>query len=325
MHYDVFNGDADGLCSVTQLRLAQPRASEFVTGTKRDIALLDRVQAGCGDSVTVLDISAGTNRQALLRLAGAGASIEYFDHHDPGALPLPRGVVSHIDTAPGVCTGILVDRHLGGAQRPWAVTAAFGDNLVAEAHALAAPLRLAPAALHTLRDLGDGLTHNSYSDRLEEALVPPADLARTLIEAADPWRFVATNRAYAAIDEARRRETALARDVRPLRVLDGAMVYVLPPTPWARRVRGLFGNEIANNEPALAHAVLTLRDDGDYAVSLRAPRAHPYGAGALCREFGGNGREAAAGIGRLPRAALDDFVARLGVAYPGARCRAPPR
>ena len=316
MHYDVFNGDADGLCSVVQLRLAQPRESEFVTGTKRDIALLERVPAGRGDSVTVLDVSAHANRAALDRIAGAGAAVEYFDHHDPGTLPLPHGVVSYIDTAPGVCTGILVDRHLGGAQRPWAVTAAFGDNLIAEARTLAAPLGLAPAALDALRDLGDGLTHNSYSDRLEDAVVPPAELARALIDARDPQRFIATNRAYAAIDAARRREVALAREVAPARLMPGAAVYVLPDVPWARRVRGLLGNEVANAHPARAHAVLTVRDDGDYAASVRAPRARPSGAGALCRTFGGNGREAAGGIGRLPRDALDDFVARLDAAYP---------
>ncbi len=322
MHYDVFNGDADGLCSVAQLRLAQPRVSEFVTGTKRDIALLDRVRAGRGDSVTVLDISAQANRRALERLAGDGVRVEYFDHHDAGSQPLPDGVVSHIDTSPGVCTGILVDRHLGGTQRCWAVTAAFGDNLIAEAYALAAPLGLEPAGLEALRNLGDGLTHNSYSDRIEDAIVPPAELARALIDAADPFRFIASNRAYGAIDEARRREIALARKVAPSQVLPGADVYVLPDAAWARRVRGLLGNEVANAAPVRAHAVLTVRDDGDYAVSLRAPRANPIGAGALCRAFGGNGREAAAGIGQLPRAALDDFVGRLSSAYPGVEGKA---
>lgn len=317
MHYDVFNGDADGICSVVQLRLAQPRDSTFVSGTKRDIALLDRVRAGRGDSVTVLDVSAHANRDALERLVRDGVAVEYFDHHYAGDAPLPRGVTAHIDPSPGVCTGILVDRHLHGAQRPWAVCAAFGDNLVDEARLLAAPLGLASGALDALRDLGDDLTHNSYSDRLEDAVVPPDAMARLLIGAGDPFRFVATSPAYAAIDEARRREVALARQTAPARVLPGALVYVMPDEAWARRVRGLFGNEVANARPSLAHAVMTVRDDGDYAVSVRAPRAHPHGAGALCRAFGGNGREAAAGIGRLARGDLPAFVARLASAYPG--------
>ncbi|MGB5082223.1 MAG: acetyltransferase, partial [Burkholderiales bacterium] len=35
---DVFNGDADGLCSLRQLRLAEPAESQLVTGVKRDIS-----------------------------------------------------------------------------------------------------------------------------------------------------------------------------------------------------------------------------------------------------------------------------------------------
>jgi hypothetical protein len=315
MHFDVFNGDADGLCSIVQLRLAQPRDSVFVTGPKRDIALLARVQAKAGDSVTVLDVSADTNRAALERLVRDGVAVEYFDHHYAGDAPLPAGVDAHVDTSANVCTGMLVDRHLRGRHRIWAVVAAFGDNLIDAACDLAAPIGAGAGMLDALHDLGDAITHNSYSDRPEDALVPPGELARVLIAHADPLRFVATSAVYAAIDEARRRDVALARDTAPAHVLPGAIVFVLPDAAWARRVRGIFGNEIANARQALAHAVVTVRADGDYAVSLRAPRANPAGADALCREFGGNGRAAAAGIGRLPRHELQEFVARLAGYY----------
>ena len=45
MHYDVFNGDADGICALLQLRLEEPLVSTRITGIKRDIALLERVHA----------------------------------------------------------------------------------------------------------------------------------------------------------------------------------------------------------------------------------------------------------------------------------------
>lgn len=315
MHFDVFNGDADGICSIVQLRLAQARESVFVTGAKRDIALLDRVQARPGDTVTVLDVSADTNRAALDRLVRVGAAVEYFDHHHAGDAPLPPGVLAHIDPSPDVCTGILVDRHLRGRERIWAVVAAFGDNLLDAACDLAAPLAINAGALEALSDLGQALTHNSYSEHVEDALVAPAELAHVLIATGDPLRFIATSRLYAALDAAHRRDIALARDTAPTQSSAGALVYVLPDAPWARRVRGIFGNEIANADPARAHAVVTEREDGDYAVSVRAPRASPYGADALCRKFGGNGRAAAAGIGRLPRGELRQFVARLIEAY----------
>jgi hypothetical protein len=37
MQYDVFNGDADGICALVQLRLAKPIQSNLITGVKRDI------------------------------------------------------------------------------------------------------------------------------------------------------------------------------------------------------------------------------------------------------------------------------------------------
>ena len=80
MHFDIFNGDADGICSLLQLRLQNPVDAERITGVKRDIALLDRVNAGFGDHVTVLDISMANNAAALQRLLSAGAVVDYVDH-----------------------------------------------------------------------------------------------------------------------------------------------------------------------------------------------------------------------------------------------------
>ena len=42
-YFDVFNGDADGMCALHQLRLSYPRRAALVTGVKRDIDLLRRV------------------------------------------------------------------------------------------------------------------------------------------------------------------------------------------------------------------------------------------------------------------------------------------
>ena len=67
-----FNGDADGLCALQQLRLVDPRDATLVTGVKRDIQLLRRVNAATGDEVTVLDISLDANRERSLPSAGRG-------------------------------------------------------------------------------------------------------------------------------------------------------------------------------------------------------------------------------------------------------------
>jgi hypothetical protein len=315
-HFDVFNGDADGICSLVQLRLAAPLAATLVTGTKRDNALLARVAAQPGDVVTVLDIAVATNHAALVRLLDSGVRVTWFDHHYAGDLPAHAGFTAHLDPAPDVCTGILVDRHLGGRHRGWAVVAAFGDNLVAVAEALAQPLALPAEALAALRALGDGITYNAYSDVEADAIVPPADLFRALLAAKDPLYFVATDSAYRRIDAARRQDLALARAVEPAQRAGRADVYVLPDEPWSRRVRGVFGNELANAAPERAQAVLTVNDRGGYAVSVRAPRLQATGADAVCRQFGtGGGRAAAAGIAHLPKDQLPTFVARLAECY----------
>ena len=80
-NYDVFNGDADGICALQQLRLHSPRNTVLISGLKRDIDLLSQVKAGAGDNITVLDISLEKNRVALDRVLEAGASVFYADHH----------------------------------------------------------------------------------------------------------------------------------------------------------------------------------------------------------------------------------------------------
>ena len=100
--YDVFNGDADGICALHQLRLETPRAGELITGVKREIALVKRVEAGAGDELTVLDISFARNAAAVASALAAGARVQYFDHHYAGDIPAHpnlSAVISEMGTA----------------------------------------------------------------------------------------------------------------------------------------------------------------------------------------------------------------------------------
>ena len=65
MHHDVFNGDADGICALHQLRLAEPLDATLVTGLKREIDLVRRVDARPGDTVSVFDVSLSVNRDEM--------------------------------------------------------------------------------------------------------------------------------------------------------------------------------------------------------------------------------------------------------------------
>ena len=104
--FDVFNGDADGICALLQLRLDEPRDATLVTGVKRDIKLLARVPARRGDRVTALDISLDKNRDPLVGILEAGADVLYADHHYPGEIPRHENLNALIDTAAevGTCT-----------------------------------------------------------------------------------------------------------------------------------------------------------------------------------------------------------------------------
>jgi len=314
--FDVFNGDADGICALQQLRLAEPAETVLVTGPKRDIELVARADARAGDEVTVLDVSLDRNRAALEALLARGARVRWFDHHFAGAIPVHRLFEAHIETAPDVCTSILVDRHLDGQFRAWAVVAAFGDNLPEVAERLAAPLGLDGPRLDRLRSLGESMNYNAYGETAADLLVAPAELYRLVRPYADPLEFAAREEAAGRLDEGRRADLASAAAVPPHRSSKRSTVYVLPDTPWARRVIGAFANRLADADPRRAHAVVVPNAAGGFTVSMRAPRDIPYSADAIARTYPtGGGREGAAGIDNLPPGELDEFIARLESMY----------
>ena len=313
--YDIFNGDADGICALQQLRLAQPRASRLITGVKRDIALVSRVSAAAGDELTVLDVSFADNRDALLPLLAAGAHCVYFDHHFPGDIPAHPNLVAHIRYAPGVCTSLLVDEHLSGQFRAWAVVAAFGDNLCTEAYQVATRLHLGGSELATLRELGECLNYNAYGDRPEDLHFHPAELYRRLHPYTDPLEFAARDPAFETLRDGLREDLGQAAAIAPLFDSPTHYLLILPDAAWARRVHGTWANRLATGQTQRAHAVLIERADG-YRVSVRAPAVNPVGADQLCRRFpSGGGRPGAAGINTLPQERLAEFTSAFSAAF----------
>jgi hypothetical protein len=316
-HYDVFNGDADGICALVQLRRAQPRDAVLVTGVKRDIDLLKQVQAEPGAQITVLDISLDKNRSDLERLLAAGADVFYCDHHFAGDIPHSPQLQTLINPAADVCTSLLVNGHLQGAFPGWAVVGTFGDNLRDSALRLARPLDITPGQLQQLEQLGIYINYNGYGPALQDLHFPPADLYRLLSRFDDPFAFMTAEREhFQRLEIGYREDMAAAAALAPEYRDTAAAVYLLPDAPWARRVSGVFGNDLANSDPARAHAVVTARADGNYLVSVRAPLSNKTGADVLCREFPtGGGRAAAAGINALPATQLPEFIARIAAFY----------
>ena len=315
--YDIFNGDADGICALHQLRLAQPRAATLVTGVKRDVRLLERVAAAAGDELTVLDISLKANAGAAQRALAAGARIAWFDHHAAGDIPRHANLGAHIDTAPDICTSLIVDRYLNGRHRAWAVVAAFGDNMAESARRAAGGLDLDEAELARLRELGECINYNAYGETVEDLHYPPADLYGVLSRYPEPLDFIEGEPVLDVLRAAMADDLDRARSLVPRDATAGAALYVMPDAAWSRRVHGIFANQLATRHPQRAHALL-VGNAGGYTVSVRAPLARPFGADALCLRFEtGGGRQAAAGINRLPESDLSRFTAEFNRAFAG--------
>ncbi|PSJ18536.1 DHH family phosphoesterase [Nitrosomonas supralitoralis] len=305
----VFNGDADGVCALHQLRLADPTTANLITGVKRDIKLLDRVKADSDDLVTVLDISLDSNRKELMRLLESGVKVEYFDHHYAGEIPQHRNLTAHIDLSVDVCTSLLVDQFLKGKFHLWAITAAFGDNLIQKARQLTVSAGLTEAETDQLAHLGEYLNYNGYGDNLPDLHFHPVALYEEIKPYINPFDFIAKSIAFKKLAAGYQDDTSQANSLQPLTATEQYAAYLLPDAPWARRVSGIFANKLANAYPKRAHAVITPNHAGNYTVSVRASLANPSGADVLCLQFDtGGGRKAAAGINHLPTNSLDIFV-----------------
>ncbi len=309
--YYAFNGDADGLCALQQLRLIEPQPATLVTGVKRDITLLRRIRGQSGDAVTVLDVSLDQNREDLLRLLESGVPVRYFDHHRSGALPRHSLFEAHIDEAADVCTSILVDRHIGGRYRAWTVVAAFGDNLTGPARAMALQAGWNGQATAALEKLGICLNYNAYGESIEDLHFHPAELARQMMPFRDPADFIEETEVYAKLHAGYEEDMAKARRVANGRE-SGMGIIVLPDEPWARRAMGVLINELARIRPGAPLAILSPRASGGFTVSVRVPAESPVSAAEFCGEFAtGGGRRSAGGINCLAEADLDRFTARF--------------
>ncbi len=310
---DVFNGDADGICALLQLRQNKSGSgqnNQLVTGIKRDIQLLKQVSAQDGDYVTVLDISLDKNRDDLQRILNHGAQVFYSDHHFYGAMPEHPNLTTCINTDSDICTSLLINQYLDNSHYLWAVTGAFGDNLNHSALILATQHQLSSIQFEQLKQLGILINYNGYGADIHDLHFHPADLFKQLLPYNNPFNFINDSQSVFqklknGYDEDNKNISNLSSEYQT----DKVALFILPDAPWARRISGIFSNELVNRYPDRAHAVVTYNKQGGYLISVRAPLNNKTGADDLCRQFEtGGGRKAAAGINHLPTEQLDMFI-----------------
>ena len=315
--YDVFNGDADGICALVQLRQLEPRDAILVTGVKRDISLLKQVDAVDGDRITVLDISMEKNQSDLVRLLSKGANIFYVDHHAAGKVPVSASLMSLINESSDISTSLLVNNYLRGARLGWGVVGTFGDNLKNVAHEMLSSSSISSDQVVLLEKLGIYMNYNGYGADLSDLHFTPKELYQLVVVYDDPLDFITDSREhFEKLEAGYKQDFAAVTSLKPLRVSTSTAIYMLPNQPWSRRVSGVFSNDLTNQHPGRAHAVMTEKSSGSYLVSVRAPLLNKQGASKLCSQFAtGGGREAAAGINDLPGDQLNSFIDKFEACF----------
>lgn len=315
--YDVFNGDADGICGLHQLRLVDPVPdADLITGVKRDITLLSRIEEVKNSSIAVFDVSMHSNITSLEHLLAAGNDILYIDHHFPGEIPKASNLRYHINPDPDQCTSLIVDSLLGGEFRLWALCGAFGDNLDKIANVIAAEIGLSVAETVCLREIGELINYNSYGTQVKDLYFSPENLYRAIREYRSPFDFFERSKTLKTLKVGFDSDMNLALSQPEYKKCGKNRIFRFPDNPWARRVSGVFANLKARENPSGAHALITENRDDSLRISVRAPLENKQGADTLCRAFpSGGGRAAAAGINALPPDLLENFLTKFEQTY----------
>jgi single-stranded DNA-specific DHH superfamily exonuclease len=257
------------------------------------------------------------NRKGVERVLAAGAEVFYVDHHFAGDIPTSPKMQAIINEAPDVCTSLLINGHLKGQFCAWAVVGAFGDNLKNSALAAAKSLSVNDAELKSMENLGTYINYNGYGENISDLHFSPENLFKLLSPYSNPLDFIRDSREqFEKLENGYNDDMHSAASLQPERATASTAVFILPNQAWARRVSGVYSNDLTNQYPERAHAVLTEKSNGNYLVSVRAPLRRKTGADELCRRFPtGGGRAAAAGINDLPQAMLGDFIEQFTAFY----------
>lgn len=138
----------------------------------------------------VLKCGAAQRMAGLEQALAQGAHVFYADHHKAGDVPQHGNLDVHIDLDANMCTALIVDKLLEGRFHTWAITAAYGDNLIAKADALADQAGLNNEQKAQLKELGTLINYNGYGSKVDDLHFHPADLYRALVQYISPFEVI---------------------------------------------------------------------------------------------------------------------------------------
>jgi hypothetical protein len=305
---DICIGDANGLCSLLQWRLHQPKQSSTLALLGRESRLDGLIQASPGDDVLLCDIPMQANRSTLMQLLDSGAQIQYLSHQI-GEESLWHPQLQYIEDAPqDSCTSLMVDRILDGKYRQWALVGAYGKRCNASADKLASSVGLPAHERARLRELGELINYNACSVDGQNACIPPVDLYSLMSGYQQAMDFLQSESVASELESVRREDLERAEQIAPYWQDAHASVYVLPDTPWAHRVAGGLGTHLSANEPTRAHAFLRPAANGCFMTRVHAARNNPNGGLTFTDAQADDDCQRAWVIEHLPDQEIDHFI-----------------
>jgi len=153
-----------------------------------------------------------------------------------------------------------------------------------------------------LQELGIYLNYNGYGANLDDLFYHPADLYKACAQFSSPFDFIEQgNEVFRTLQAGYQADISAAKSEKAFHQTSSVSAMILPDETWARRVSGVFSNQLSNENPDRAHLIFTHKQDDNYLVSIRAPLNQLEGADEVAGHFKtGGGRKGAAGINALP-------------------------
>lgn len=315
IHYDIFNGDADGIVSLHQYRMHFPvKNTQLVTGVKRDVELLRHMKYVKHSRLTVFDISHKTNESYVDAILNNNNRITWFDHHQAGVYYPSNMFRLTFDTDPNVCTNMLVDSYVDGLYRPWTIVGAFGDNLHEQADKLNPGF--SDRNMGYLKEVGETLNYNGYGNTENDLNFHPKDVYLDLSKYDSPFDYRNKSEVYDTIHNQKCIDKHELSNSEVLYEGNAGKVVLLPRSDASVRYSGIYSNQLVTDNPLLAFLILTTVDENHYRVSIRSPKTRPTGADVLASNFEtGGGRAKAAGINMLHKSKLKLLIDLFNQTY----------